>query len=247
MKFLIFIFLVNFIFCSNKLDELNFYTEEYPPYNYYNEETNSIDGIFIDVLNYIFINNNSKLPKENINLVTWARAYNLTLKNDNSVIFAMTRNEERENLFKLVGPVINTKIVLTAKKNKKIKIESINDIENFKVGLIKDGIALQTIEKNNIDNKNFDIGQSQVASAKKLVANRIDIWAYEERVARSILKSINENLEDYESVYTIKDGFLYFGFNKNVDDEIIAKFQNSLDKLKTEDIEEFEKILRKYK
>lgn len=247
MKFLIFIFLANFIYCSNKIDDLNFYTEEYPPYNYYNEEMNSVDGIFIDVLKYIFSDNNTELDKENINLITWARAYNLTLLNDNSVIFALTKNEERENLFKLVGPVINTKIVLTAKKNKKIKIENINDIENFKVGLIKDGIALQTIEKNNIDNKNFDVGQSQLASAKKLVANRIDIWAYEERVARSILKSIDENLEDYESIYTIKDGFLYFGFNKNIDDEIIDKFQNSLDKLKTEDIDEFENILRKYK
>ena len=79
-----------------------------------------------------------------------------------------------------------------------------------------------------------------------MAADRIDIWAYEERVAGTILKSINENLDDYESIYTIKNGFLYFGFNKNTDDDIIGKFQNSLDKLKNEDALEFKRILNKY-
>ena len=121
MKFLIFLCLLNFIFCSNKIDKLIFYTEEYPPYNYYNDKTDNVDGIFIDILKYILADNNSELSKENINLITWARAYNLTLQNDNSVIFAITQNEERENLFKLVGPVIDTKIVLNCQKRQKNK------------------------------------------------------------------------------------------------------------------------------
>jgi len=246
MKFLIFVFLICFNFYSNIIDRLSLYTEEYPPYNYYNEKTEAVEGIFIDVIEYILKDNNSKLSKNDIDLLTWARAYNLTLQKNNSVIFATTRSEERENLFKWVGPVIDTKVVLTSKKDKKIKISDIKDIENYKVGLIKDGIAIQTLIGMELDNKNFDVGQTPIANAQKLRANRIDIWAYEERVARNILASISEKVEDYESIYTIKTGYLYFAFNKNTSNEIIKKFQNSLDKLKNQDREKFQEILKKY-
>jgi ABC-type amino acid transport substrate-binding protein len=228
------------------MDNLIFYTEEYPPYNYYDESSGIVNGIFVDILEYILLDNSYKLVKKDINYLTWARAYNLTLQKENSVVFAITRSEERENLFKWVGPVINTKIVLTAKKSRKLKINNIKEIENFKVGLIKDGIAIQTLSNFNINQDNFDIGQSQKANAKKLAVGRIDIWAYEERVARDILKSINEDLADYESLFTIKEGYLYFGFNKNTSDEILTSFQNSLNKLQNEDIYQLNKILNKY-
>ena len=56
------------------------------------------------------------------------------------------------------------------------------------------------------------------ALAQQLQAGRIDLWAYEENVAHWFLRNAKLNPDDFESVYLLKQGELWYAFNPKVSD-----------------------------
>jgi len=67
---------------------------------------------------------------------------------------------------------------------------------------------------------------------KKLDAGRIELIAYEENVARWFIKSNGLKNENYETVYVLKEGELYFSFSKDVSDAVIQTLQKGIDEVK---------------
>jgi ABC-type amino acid transport substrate-binding protein len=90
----------------------------------------------------------------------------------------------------------------------------------------------------------IDAAPTPEANVLKLRAGRIDMWAYEESVAKWILKNHNIDPSQYETVFTLSQGELYFAFNKQTPDSVLAKLQNALDQIKTDGT--FQSILAKY-
>ncbi len=92
------------IFCSSSvLAGQNFYgidfmTENYPPYNYIEDETKK--GLFIDVLIEISIRMGTPITKDDIQLLPWARGYRSILNNEKKCLFGMAKSQERAPLFK---------------------------------------------------------------------------------------------------------------------------------------------------
>lgn len=250
MKFklkLILLFFVSMTFLfGNAIDNLTLFTEEYPPYNYLNKDTNKLEGIYVEVVDYILKDNNSKLSAKDIQLVPWARAYRTTLTDKNTAIFAITYTEERSPLFKWVGPVTDTSQVLIAKKSKKIKINNLEDINKHSVVVVRDDVAEQLLVSSGVDKKKIQEAQFPILCARMLGGDRVDLWAYAEGTARYILKKEYGGFGDYEIVYVLNKGELYIGFNKDTPDEVIEMFQKSLDKLKTVDVDKYNEILNKY-
>jgi len=74
---------------------------------------------------------------------------------------------------------------------------------------------------------------------------RIDMFAYETNVAMYGAKSYQIDQKDFEIVYTLKEGELYYAFNKNTDDDIIKAYQKALDDIKANGI--YDQILRNHK
>jgi len=234
-----------FIF-AQPINDLNFTTENYPPYNF--KENKKLQGISIDLLDQIFKNLNSKQSINNIPILPWARAYNYTLNNKNNVLFSMTRTKKREKLFKWVGPITNTRIVLFAKKSKNIKIKSFQDIKKNKIGTVNNDIGEQILHKMKIDQKQI-YQVSGINSLERLLLmlqrDRIDLLCYEETVIKWELKKIGLKISDFETVCKIEEAELYYAFHKDTPDEIINKLQNTLDKIK--DNGKYQIIIDKYK
>ena len=250
MKFkakLIFLFFLSMTFLfGNAIDNLTIFTEEYPPYNYLNQDNNKLEGIYVEVVDYILKDNNSKLSTKDIQLVPWARAYRTTLTEKNTAIFAITLTDERSPLFKWVGPVTGTSQVLIAKKKKGIKINKVEDINKHSVVVVRDDVAEQLLISSGIDKKKLQEAQFPILCARMLSGDRIDLWAYAEGPARFIIKKEYGGFGDYEIVHVLNEGEMYIGFNKDTPDEVIEMFQKSLDKLKTVDVDKYNAILEKY-
>jgi len=77
-----------------------------------------------------------------------------------------------------------------------------------------------------------------------LGAGRIKLWAYEENVARWIIKQAGLDNNDFEAVYTLKDSDLYYAFSKDIDKETQDVLQKLIDEVKASG--EFEKIKTGY-
>lgn len=230
---------------AQSVDDIVFMTENYPPFNF--EKDGRLQGIAADLMVLILKKLDSKQTREDIRLLPWARGYRLTLNQKNTCLFATTRTAEREKLFKWVGPITTTSIGLLARKERKVKIQSLADIKDYHVGVVRSDIGEQLLVNAGIPLQNLDrVGgtDATLTSITKLNKGRIDVWSYETNVAIWEIKAKGFKVEEYETVYVLKEGELYFAFNKDTPDLVIEKLQAALDSVVADG--EYQKNLDRY-
>lgn len=214
-----------------KADEpLSFITEAYPPYNF--SDDNILRGIAVDLLVIASQDTAQPVQRGQIRLMPWARGYRTVLSTPNTVLFATTRTTERERLFKWAGPIAATRVVLLARKVDKIRIQSSADLQRYRIGVIHEDIGEQSLLALGVAKQQLQISANADALSRQLHAGRIDLWAYEENVARWFLRNANLDQDDFESVYLLQQGELWYAFNPQVSDEKIQQLQKALDKLR---------------
>jgi len=233
---------------AQTVDDLILMTEQFPPYNF--EEDGKLQGFAVDTMVLMLERMNSKLTRDDIHLLPWANAYNKTLKKKNTVLFAMARSKARENLFKWVGPISFSKGVLIARKDKHIKINSIDDVKKYKIGVIRDDYGEQLLVQKEVEKSGLERVAKAIILIRMLNAGRIDMWSYGENTAKWLIKKNGFNPEDYETVYVLEERESYYAFHKDTPDSLIQKFQETLDDLKKQPVDggksEYEKIVDDY-
>ncbi len=227
---------------AQSIDDLILMTEQYPPYNL--EVDGKPQGIAVDTLVLMLQNVGSKLTRKNIKVLPWARGYKSVQSQPYTCLFSTTRTKERENLFKWVGPVGINKIVLTAKKERNIKINSPEDLKKYRIGVISEDVAEQLLAELGISKYDMDRVPQTILNIRKLNVGRIDLWGYGEDVAKWEIKTHGFDPGDYETAYVLKSKELYFAFNKETSDALIQKLQKALDEVKKRG--DYQKILDKY-
>ncbi len=133
-------------------DDLIYMTEEYPPFNFL--EDGELKGITIEILKLLWME--MGVEEQPVKLYPWARGFNYIQKYDNHVLFAMSRTEDREDLFKWVGPVFNVEIVLIGLSEKDYNISSLKDLDKYKIGTLNNDAAEQLLENKGVGNIESD-------------------------------------------------------------------------------------------
>ncbi len=217
---------------SVTIDDIDFVTENYPPYNY--GENGELKGIWIDVLVEVLKNMNAWQTRDDIKLLPWARGYRAALSKANTCIFGTVRTKERETLFKWAGPVTQGSYSLIALKNKDIHIDRIEDAARYKIGVVKDDFAVTLLGENGIPEKQFLYFFGENAAheiVKELNRGNVDLWFIEHTSARWMLKQHKFNARDYKVVFRIPSYDGYFAFNKKTPNHLVEKFQASLENI----------------
>lgn len=218
---------------SQSVDDLYLMSEQFPPYNF--EKDGRLQGISIDLMALCLDKLNSHLTREDIRILPWARSYKLLQERESTVLFAMTRTAQRENLFKWVGPISSSKNVLLARKDSQITIDSPEDIHRYRIGAVRDDAGEQLVhDQFGLERGEVELTSKANSSLQQLKSGRIDLFAYDENVARWVMKEEGLDPDEYETVYIMSEGFHYFGFNKETPDELIEQFQRVLDELRKE-------------
>ena len=227
---------------AQTVDDLVFVTENYAPLNF--EEEGKLRGISVEALIEMFKLVKAEQTIEDIQLWPWARGYQTVLSEKNAVLFSMARTEAREKLFKWVGPIVPSHVVIIAKKSRGIKIESIGDIRRYRTGVVRDDIGEQLLLQMGIEKEHLQQTNSGLSTAKMLHRDRLDLWAYERDVAFWNIQSAGADPSVYEVVYSLKKSAYYFAFHKETDEMVISALQTALDALKTDG--RMKKIVEKY-
>ena len=234
---------------SNDLQNLSFFTENYPPANY--EENGEISGYAVEILVAASRAVGEEIDISQISILPWPRSYRNSLNIDDAVLFSTTRTEHRENLFHWVGPITDIKVVILARKNDKILINDPMDISKYKIGVIRDDIGEQSLLQIGIPSFSMQEATSVTTLAEQLVKGRIDLLAYAEKAAYWWATQAGIKSDTFEPVYVLTEGELYYAFNKNIDQETVAKLQKGLDIIKsqmnTEGITLDQEIINKYR
>lgn len=213
-------------------------TEEYPPFNY--TEDGKLTGLSAEVMTELI---KRVGHPDNTKVLPWSRAYNLIQNKDGMILFSMTRTEQRENLFKWVGPVAINKWVFFAKEGSGVKINSLDDAKKVKkIGAYKDDAAELYLKEKGFTN--IDSVVDDRANVKKLAAGRINLWIVGQLQGVFKAKGISGTASAIEKVFDVKETQLYIAFSKSTPDTVIAKWQAELDKMKADGT--YDAILKKY-
>lgn len=143
-------------------------TEEFVPFNYL--ENNEIQGYSTDVVREAF--KRAGLKTE-LTLWPWARAYNAALKKKKHYVFSTSRSEDREKLFKWVGPIAKDSVYLAALSTSPLKAaEDYRSFKKYSVGGQFDDYPIQVLQK---DGFKVSIYRSEDERMETFKKGRIDL------------------------------------------------------------------------
>jgi len=214
---------------ANGMDQWTIMTEHLPPYNF--KEDGIVRGISTDITIRIMKRLGYPIDRSDIALLPWARAYKLLQITPNSLLFSMVRTEQREPLFKWVGPLIRFDLGLIALKEKNITIATIEDVNNYRIGAVRDGAPEQILLRKQVKRENIDSVTSAEMNIRKLRSGRIDLFAYSIEPAYFIIQKLGLDPNDFEDVFVFYRKNLFIAFNKNTEARVIEKFQHALEQI----------------
>ncbi len=215
---------------AQDVNHLVLMTEEYPPYNY--KEAGELKGFAVDLMVRMLEKVGSDLGRDDIRVIPWSNAYNQALNRDNAVLFAMSRTDAREDLFKWVGPIAVNRISLIAPKSKQIQIRTLEDARPYRIGAIRDDSGEALLLQGGIEKGKIERVANLISMARMLAADRLDMVAYSDISFNRILKKKGLSPQNYEVVYVLDEVPAYYAFNKQIPDTVVQAFQRALDDLK---------------
>jgi polar amino acid transport system substrate-binding protein len=218
--------------------ELTIISENNPPFNFVKqgEFTGSSGEIVREMLRRM--NRNDK-----IQVLTWARGYNLALTLPNVILFSTARTRQRENLFHWVGPLYRVRFGFYARKEAGLRLNSLEDAK--KVGAIatyKNDVREQLLKSQGFTN--LDSSKSPASNLKKLMAGRVDMWLYSNLGVKRVARQIGVDPDELELVLPFKDYFVYIAISRGTDPAVVNNWRDVLNELKQEST--FEKITKKW-
>jgi len=223
-------------------DSLTYMTENYPPFNF--EQGGQASGLSTEILAAMFSKMGSSKTAADVAVLPWAQGYKRVQEEANTCLFSMVQTEPRMTLFKWVGPIADSNIAVIVKKGSKVKIGSPADLNNYTFGVVRDDVGQQLLEQNGVTKDHLDISPKLVSGLKKLDHGRVDAVAYEQISAFVQLKANGMDSSQFEVAYVLKSSALYYAFQKDVPDSVIAEFQGALDGLRSDGT--YQKIMDKY-
>lgn len=227
------LFFIPFSLSANEdLDEIEWMTEVYPPYNYYDTQ-GRLQGISIEILEALF--NDLKTPKSrnDIKVYPWARGYqNAQRKDLKNILFSMTRTKEREDKFKWLGPIEKTKVSIFG-RFEATPIE-LQDLKNYRFAAVRDDVGYQMLLEYGVPTENIMLANSISQVIDILMAyNRVDFAAFERKgFLFTVYEDDKYNRSTLKEIATLKVGHLWFAVNKSISNDTLNKLQQSLNKVK---------------
>jgi len=222
--FLIFLLSVT----SGLAQELTIISEENPPFNFIKDgiPTGSSTEVVREIMRRLDLS-------AEIQVLTWARAYQLALSQPNVILFSTARTKEREPLFDWVGPIYKVRFGFYARKGAGPYPSCL--AEARKVGAIatyKDDVREQLLKSQGFTN--LDSSKSPHSNLKKLLSGRVDLWLYSNLGVRSVAGQIGIDPNSVEMVLPFKDLYAYIAISKGTPPAVAKKWQATLDDMKRE-------------
>ncbi len=218
------------VLTADKADNLTFYTEQLPPYNYL--ENGALNGFSIDILEEISNKTGSSFSRDMVQIVPWEEGYGAVLNGTDGVIFSTARIPEREDLFKWVGPISIERYVLFAPNESNITVETSDDLKDLNIGVITGDASIAQLLADGVEESQLVKAENISELISLTEGNMIDLWVYPEITGQYYIKEITGNDNSFTAVFPLEEVGIYYAFSKDIPDTIVSSYQNALDDLK---------------
>ena len=175
-----------------------------------------------------------------IEMLPWKRAFLLAQHQADTCVYSTTRVPERESMFKWVGPTHENDWTLFGRADRNYRIATIEDARKYRIGAYNGDVRSDALIAQGFI---VDTVQDKLANPRKLLVDRIDLWASSVRVGSAIVAENGWGAQ-IVPVLTFKRTELYLACNLSVPDALIAKMNAALRAMNSEGVSEA--IERKY-
>ncbi len=222
--------------------EIVLLTENFPPFNMAADGKNyaadqNISGINAEIVREMF-----RRAGINYSLTLrfpWERIYKQVLEHPDQGLFSTTYTPEREPLFKWVGPLASTGWVLLAPPDSPLRLSSLDQARQYRVGAYKNDAVSQHLESKGFEPLNSLRDKENIS---KLMKGQIDLWATTDPVGLYLAKQ--EGVTGLTTVLRFNDAQLFLALNKETPDEVVSRLQKALNEMREDGA--IDAILRRY-
>jgi polar amino acid transport system substrate-binding protein len=201
---------------SSFVPPLDLTTEELAPFSML--EGDGVTGLSTDVLRRAF--DRAGVPMQ-VHLYPWLRAYQSALDRPDGCVYSTVRTEEREPLFKWVGPIAHDEWVIFVAPGSKTRIASLDDLRRYRTaGTPGDSLATYLQEQGVAVEYTPTTGQMQM-----LLSGRIDFWATTR--ARGAYFAARHHVK-LKAVLSLRQSDMYLACNRKVPDAVIDSLNRTI-------------------
>lgn len=154
----------------------------------------------------------------------WKRAYNTALERADACVYPTSRIPERERQFKWVGPISQIDWVLMARADRGMQLRSLDDARGLRIGTYHGDVRDQYLHARGFD---VDPVTDDLANPRKLMLNRVDLWATSIQRATGTVKRLGYTGK-IVPVLTFNRTSLYLACNHAVPDALVARMNEAL-------------------
>lgn len=193
-------------------------TEEYPPFNM--TFNGSVTGLATEKVFAMF---KEAEVTYTLQMLPWARAYNMALNQPNTCVFSTTETPERKPLFAWVGPLVDNDWVLIGREGDTYGVTTLEEAKAFKIGGY---IGDATAEYMTSQGFSVDLAPNDALNAQKLANGRIAFWATGHR--SGLFLADKQGVMGLAPVLTIKSVVMSLACNKATNPEVIDRLRKAL-------------------
>ncbi|WP_020594478.1 substrate-binding periplasmic protein [Kiloniella laminariae] len=220
--------LVSTAFCASALE---FYTEDFPPYNYV--EDGKLKGIGPKIVRELMAEVGES---PDIIVLPWVRAYKYAQERSNSAIFSIVRTPNRESEFQWVGPLYTVRVGLYAAGENRQLYSHDNDAnlaQAMKTGNIAvqlGGAGEELLTSRGFKNLNPVLNVEK--SLFLLLKGRYDLLETSDVFMAYAIEKEGLAVEAASEAVLIGQYDMYLAFSNNTPAAVVQKWQDALDRLR---------------
>lgn len=200
-------------------EKIHLVTESYAPMNF--TENGELAGVSVDLLHKVMAD--AAIPYD-MEIMPWARAYSLAESQNGYCVFTTVHNQERDQKFQWVEPLLHGFAYLIKKKGSEVKAASIEEATQYLVGTQRGDYTVGVLEARNF--KKIDLAANIDVTLNKLLKGRIDLMP----MTGPLLVELQGKGIPIEPIQVLAQDVNGLACNKQVSPATIAKMQASLDK-----------------
>jgi polar amino acid transport system substrate-binding protein len=159
-----------------------------------------------------------------IEILPFKRAYLLAQTRADACTYSLTRLPERDALFKWIGPTHKSDWTLFGIAGRDYKVATLEDARKYRIGAYFGDVRGETLAAQGYA---VSIVRERLSNPRKLLVNRIDLWASSLQMGGSIVAD-NGWEGMIVPVLTFRRTELYLACNRAVPDELVGKMNAAL-------------------
>ena len=201
-------------------------TEDHRPYSYL--ENGKIIGSATQIVTQVLQQADIEFTIEQL---PWARAFSKAKSEANTLIYPITRTQEREDRFHWVGEVMPVSRWYFYKQQQRsdIVINDLEDAKKYSVAVHRDSDKHSFLTKHNF--QKIILGSQQTQLVELLTMNRVDVLLLNEHTMKAYLKSTETPNVMVVQAFKAKESRAYMAFSKETEHQIFERAKGAYLKL----------------